>query len=43
MDDHLCGITVESGYFEVIGINKGLRIIRIHREKRVKKMWVTYQ
>ena len=35
--------TVESGYFEVIGLKKELRIIRIDSEKRVKKMRMTDQ
>ena len=30
-------ITVESPYFEVIRIKKGLRIIRIHRARELKK------
>ena len=29
---------VESGYFKVIGIKKGLQIIRIHTEREGKNM-----
>ena len=34
--------TIESCYFKVFGIQRGLRIIRIHR-LRVKKIWMTNQ
>ena len=34
---------LQSSYFEVIRIKKGLRIIRIHRERELKKMWMTDQ
>ena len=35
--------TVESAYFEVIRIKNELRIIRIHRERELKKMLMTDQ
>ena len=41
-------LTVESAYFEVIQIKKDvelseIRVIRIHREREFKKMWMTDQ